>query len=143
MDIKKIIELHAKWSRGDADGVRADLSGAYLRRTNLCFTNLRLADLSGANIRFADLSGADLSGAELSEAFIFDTVGDGKIIRTMQLPRYTVVVREDWLQIGCEGHRVHEWKQFDDGTIAKMDDGALEWWTRHRDIVMAFVEAGN
>ena len=48
-DIKKAIELHQKWVKGDDGGERADL---------------RRANLSGAGLSGADLSGADLSGAK-------------------------------------------------------------------------------
>ena len=44
-ELAKAIDLHAKWLRGDADGLRVNLRGAVLRD--------------------ADLSGADLRGAKL------------------------------------------------------------------------------
>ena len=56
--IKKKLELHAAWIRGEESGECADLSGA-----DLSGADLSRADLSGAN-----LSGANLSGANLSEA---------------------------------------------------------------------------
>jgi len=79
-------------------------------------------------------------GADLREVRVFNTIGNGVIIRSMQLPRYIVNVCDDWLQIGCEGHRLHEWEQFDDATIARMDDGALDWWRAHRALVFAFAD---
>ena len=89
-DIKKIIEKHAEWIKGNEEGVRADLSHlcledadlryvdlrlAYLRSANLSSANLggaylRGADLSGANLYGANLRGADLSGANLSSAYL-------------------------------------------------------------------------
>ncbi|MDR2054486.1 MAG: pentapeptide repeat-containing protein [Desulfovibrio sp.] len=45
LDLKLILDLHAKWLRGDSDGKRA---------------NLREADLRGASLREADPSGANL-----------------------------------------------------------------------------------
>jgi hypothetical protein len=56
----------------------------------------------------------------------------------MQLERYTVVACDDWLQIGCEGHRAHEWAQFSDECIADMDRGALDWWRKNKVLVFAF-----
>ena len=70
-ELNKILENHLHWLREDAEGwedMRADLSYADLRDTNLSGANLRCADLSGANLRCADLSYADLSGANLSYA---------------------------------------------------------------------------
>ena len=63
MDIKLILEKHAKWIRGEEGGERADLCGA-----NLCGANLRGADLCGANLRNANLRGADLCDADLCDA---------------------------------------------------------------------------
>ena len=48
MDIKLILEKHAKWIRGRDGGERADLCGADLRNANLCGADLRNADLCGA-----------------------------------------------------------------------------------------------
>ena len=72
-DIKKIIEKHAEWIKGNEEGVRADLShlcleDADLRYVDLRWANLRGTDLRSANLRGTDLSGADLYGANLSSA---------------------------------------------------------------------------
>jgi len=77
-EIKSILEKHHKWLDDEKEGIRANLSGADLRRANLRSADLRRADLSGAdlgsanlsgaNLRSADLSGADLSGADLGSA---------------------------------------------------------------------------
>jgi uncharacterized protein YjbI with pentapeptide repeats len=72
-ELKQILDVHAKWARGESGGIRADLRSADLRSAdlsgaNLSGANLRSANLSGANLRSANLSGADLSGADLSGA---------------------------------------------------------------------------
>lgn len=64
-ELKKIIEKHGKWIRGEEGGERADLRnvnlrGANLRGADLQDANLREADLQGANLRYANLQGADL-----------------------------------------------------------------------------------
>ena len=64
MDIKLILEKHAKWIRGEDGGERADLHNA---------------DLSGANLRDANLRGADLSDANLSDANLRDAKNIDKI----------------------------------------------------------------
>jgi len=81
--LREVLELHGKWLRDEAGGVRANLREANLREANLSGTNLSGANLygadlygtnlygtnlSGANLREADLRGAYLSGANLSEA---------------------------------------------------------------------------
>ena len=73
MDLKLILEKHAKWIRGEDGGERADLRGADLRCADLCDADLRDADLRGADLRdadlyYANLRGADLRGADLSGA---------------------------------------------------------------------------
>ena len=88
MDIKLILEKHAKWLRGEDGGERADLrgadlcgadlsdadlrnanlSGGNLRNANLCYANLCCANLRGADLCGANLSGADLRGADLRGA---------------------------------------------------------------------------
>jgi hypothetical protein len=62
-ELKNILKLHAKFLRGESDGVRADIS-----RTNLLGANLSGADLEDANLSRADLSCANLSGAVLEDA---------------------------------------------------------------------------
>lgn len=64
-ELKAIIYKHAKWTRGEDGGERADLSDADLRDANLRGANLYGADLRCANLRGADLYGADLYGANL------------------------------------------------------------------------------
>ncbi len=66
IDIKKTLELHTAWRRGEEGGERADLSGA-----DLYGADLSRADLSGANLSGANLSGANLYGANLSVANLY------------------------------------------------------------------------
>ena len=73
IDIKKTLELHTAWRRGEEGGERADLfganlSGANLFGANLSGANLFEANLSGANLFEANLFEANLSGADLFEA---------------------------------------------------------------------------
>ena len=59
MDIKLILEKHAKWIRGGDGGECADL-----RNADLCDADLRNANLRNANLCDADLYGANLCGAK-------------------------------------------------------------------------------
>ena len=72
-ELAEILAKHKAWRENEANGTRADLSGAnlrgaYLSEANLREANLREADLSGANLSEANLSEAYLSGANLSGA---------------------------------------------------------------------------
>ena len=73
MDIKLILEKHAKWIRGEDGGECADLRnanlrGADLRGADLCDADLCGASLCGADLCYADLCDADLCGANLRGA---------------------------------------------------------------------------
>ena len=72
MDIKLILEKHAKWLRGEDGGECADLRGADLRNANLRGANLRGADLCDADLCDANLCDADLRGANLRGADLCD-----------------------------------------------------------------------
>ena len=67
-ELKKILELHAKWLNGEEGGKRANLRHADLSDADLSDSNLRHADLSGADLSGADLKWADLSDANLSDS---------------------------------------------------------------------------
>lgn len=69
-EIREILEAHKKWLNREDGGVRADLSGA----------NLRRADLSGADLSDADLSGANglLSAIDYMETH-FERTADGYV----------------------------------------------------------------
>ena len=72
MDIKLILEKHAKWIRGEDGGERANLCDADLRNANLRGADLRGADLCGVDLRGANLRGANLYGANLRGADLCD-----------------------------------------------------------------------
>ena len=59
------LDLHAKWLRGEPDGVRLVMQGANLQGANLQGANLQDAIIRGANLQGADLWGANLRGAFL------------------------------------------------------------------------------
>ena len=72
IDIKKTLELHTAWRRGEEGGERADLFGANLSGANLFGANLSGANLFEANLSGANLFEANLSGADLFEANLFE-----------------------------------------------------------------------
>jgi len=134
----------ADLSRADLSGAnlsRADLSGANLSRANLREANLREADLREANLSRVDLREADLRGADLRKADLrFLCSADGKIIATMNAGKYQVVVSKEKIAIDCQFHTVKQWKSFSDKQISQMDDGAVEWWGKWKDLVISFHE---
>ena len=84
MEIKAILEKHAKWVRGEGGGERADLRNADLRyadlrnadlrNADLRYANLYSADLRNADLRYANLYGADLHNADLRGTLNIDAI---------------------------------------------------------------------
>jgi hypothetical protein len=122
----------------------ANLRGTNLNNADLYNANLRYADLEDANLEGANLRGTNLRGANLDNANLegADLLASGnmKELRTMQIDTYKIGFTLDTLQIGCRRHKIEEWKSFSDEEIAKMDDGALEWWNKFRPIIFNIIE---
>jgi uncharacterized protein YjbI with pentapeptide repeats len=115
----------------NADLVNANLSGADLRGANLSGANL-----SGANLSYAYLTGADLTNADLRGANIrFIWHGNGKEIITREVHPYQIVIAGPVIAIGCKQHTIFEWAAFSDAEISRMDNGALEWWHKNRNVI--------
>ena len=143
MDLKQILELHKKWLNSEDGGKRADLSGADLSGANLRGANLSRANLWDANLSGANLRGANLSGADLSGADLWDVTGNKKEIFTFQTNKYTVVIYQDRIQIGCKNFSQSEWFNFSDDEITEMDSEALDWWCTHKQHVKTWCEMVN
>ena len=54
-ELKKILELHAKWLNGEEGGERADLSHADLSHADLSHADLREADFGEADLDYSCL----------------------------------------------------------------------------------------
>ena len=139
--LKEVFRLHKLWLEDHADGVKANLRGAYLRGSDLRGSDLRGAylggaDLGGANLYEADLRGADLRGAYLGGANLGGAnlrycIGNSKQIKTIQTETYYITYTDKVMAIGCKQHTIEEWFNFDDETIDKMNKGtSLEWWAK-------------
>ena len=121
----------------------ADLSDAYLRGVNLRAANLRSANLRGADLSGSDLSGADLSDANLRRANLWNVTGNKKEVLAFQTNKYTVVIYQDRIQIGCKNFSQSEWFNFSDDEITEMDSEALNWWYTHKQHVKTWCEMVN
>ena len=93
------------------------------------------ANLQGANLHDANLQDADLQDADLRGAY-----GDKKTIKSMQVEKYNIAYTHDRLFIGCKNYLISEWMEFDDAAIRKMDTGALEWWTKWKEVIFKIIE---
>jgi len=108
----------------------ANLDGANLVRANLARANLVRANLDGANLDGANLDGANLAGAIYGIA----TLTKG-ILQILGL-RWSVMIFDAHIKIGCEFHSTQEWIDFDDEKIAKMDSHAAEFWKKNRELIL-------
>ena len=154
--LAEILKAHCKWLWGERDGERANLTDAVLTRANLRGANLTDAvltcavltradltdaDMRGANLTDADMRGANLTDANLTGAAYWDTTGDRRYIKSMQLERYSVVYTHDRLQVGCKQYAIEDWWSLDDDRIASMDpDCALEWWRKWKPVLQQVIE---
>jgi len=80
---------------------------------------------------------ADLCGANLR----WIAAGNKKEIITHQTKKYQITYTAEVMSIGCKQFLLSEWWEFDDDRIARMDDGALEWWKTHKPLLQALIEA--
>ena len=127
----------------------ADLSGADLSRANLSGANLSRANLSGANLSRANLSRADLSEANLSGAYLSGAnLSGAKLVgETIQKPplqlsglRWSVVITEKFMVIGCQRHTHVSWSEMNDAEISEMHPAASAFWAKHKTALMAICE---
>jgi len=127
----------------------ANLGGADLRGANLWDANLGGADLRGANLWDANLGGADLreanlwganlGGANLWDADLWGAKNAPLIIPTL---RWLVCINGfGYMRIGCQNHKVEQWKAFTDQEISRMDSDALKFWNQYKVMLLAACEA--
>jgi uncharacterized protein DUF5758/pentapeptide repeat protein len=92
---REILEKHARWARGEAEGQRAYLQRAYLQRAYLQRAYLQRADLQGADL--TDVKGGALAIAQTR------ILPDGDLIGWKQC-RQGVIVK---LRIPADAKRSH------------------------------------
>ena len=131
----------------------ANLEGANLADANLADANLEGANLAGANLAGANLEGANLAGAYLACAYLAganladaNLAGaewrDGVMISKNPIQIYglhwPVTILDEYMQIGCELHRLSEWEAFDDARIGRMDARhAKKFWAENKDALLS------
>ena len=122
----------------DANLEDANLWGADLEGANLEDANLEDANLRGANLWGADLGGANLRGADLRDANLWDAKNAPLIIPTL---RWLVCINGfGYMRIGCQNHKVEQWKAFTDQEISRMDSDALKFWNQYKVMLLAACE---
>jgi len=69
--------------------------------------------------------------------------GEAQVISIPFLSEYKITVTDNHMKIGCQQHTIEQWRDFEDDEIAIMDDGALEWWEKHKDFIFMAIELRN
>ncbi|WP_049175130.1 pentapeptide repeat-containing protein [Acinetobacter ursingii] len=123
----------------DANLRDADLGGANLGGANLWGADLWGANLGDADLRDANLRDANLGGANLRDADLRDAKNAPLIIPTL---RWLVCINGfGYMRIGCQNHKVEQWKAFTDQEISRMDSDALKFWNQYKVMLLAACEA--
>ena len=114
-----------------------DLLGADLRYSDLLGADLRYSDLRGADLRYSDLLGVDLRHANLLGADLRDAnLRDADLI-VLQMDLWTAYITTNHIRIGCQSHILSEWENFTDEEISEMHPGALEYWNKNKEVIIA------
>lgn len=53
---------------------------------------------------------------------------------------WNIAFIDDYMQIGCQLHKIEDWFSFHDATIAAMDSKALDWWRTWKPILQTLTK---
>ena len=99
------------------------------------------ASLLGANLSGVDLSRTNLSGANLSGVDLSRANGINDFIKCIQIETYPITYTDEVMQIGCERHKIADWRDFDSRRIADMDGkSALNFWAKYKDWIFQTID---
>lgn len=54
--------------------------------------------------------------------------------------RWPVTITDNHILIGCQHHLIAKWQGFSDDEIAKMSEGALDFWKKWKDFIFQAIE---
>ena len=122
-----------------ADLTDVRLADANLTRTNLAGVNLTGANLTSANLADANLADANLTGVNLADASLTGAKNTPLIVYGL---RWQVQITGfGQMKIGCQKHSVSAWQEFSHAEISDMSTGALEFWNKHKTMLLALCES--
>ena len=107
----------------------ANLWGADLQEANLRGANLQEANLRGANLQEANLREANLRGAKNAPLLITSL---DWVVQINGLGR---------MKVGCQDHSIEAWRNFSELEIAQMADGATNFWSKHKTMLLMLCDA--
>lgn len=104
------------------------LVSADLRNMDLTNTNLSWTDLSEANLKKANLTDSNLENI-----YLYNTIGDGERIKTLDTGVHIINEYDDRLQIGRSNYTKKEWLEFNHNDIdiicsGEHDHQRLKFW---------------
>ena len=124
----------------DADLRGTNLKDAILTGANLADVDLMGANLKNANLTDANLEGADLIGANLEDVRVWNTIGNMREVRSMQIETYTITFTKDLLHIGCIGFPIEKWKNMSDEDVSRLSYKALKLWHKWKDFIFTAID---
>ena len=139
-ELAKKLDLHILWRQNKEGGVRLDLSNHDLREAELRSANLRSANLIGANLEGANLEGANLRRANLIGANLEGANLEGANLIIFQNEFFTCFIQSETIQIGCKIFTYNEWICFTDDQIKEMDDNALNFRDKYKEIILSMYQ---
>ena len=107
----------------------ANLAGVNLTGANLTSANLADANLADANLTGVNLADASLTGAKNTPLIVYGLRWQVQITGFGQM------------KIGCQKHSVSAWQEFSHAEISDMSTGALEFWNKHKTMLLALCES--
>jgi len=139
LDFSRFNLCCARFDGSNLDG--ASFRSSKLQRTSFTECNLNAVDFTKANLTSSNFSRANLSRVILLDAKIENLIGDGKIIRTMQLPPYIVTIVDDWVQVGCAGRRAYKWLDSTPEAVNRLAQRYETWEPEYFNLIRDFYTA--
>jgi len=137
----------------------SDLSCCALYYSNFIVTNFTECDFRYSNFKYVNfalcnftdcnLTGCDFSWCNFNHSIFKDTIitdaGDviNKIPTQITGFKWPVTIFEHHMKIGCEIHRISDWKAFDDKRINEMNLGALDFWKKNKQFLLSACAANG
>ena len=127
----RVIWNRGSWYSGDFMG--GNFLGGDFLGGNFLGGNFRGGNFLGGNFLGGNVRGGNFLGEKITL----------KPLSIYGL-RWTVVITDARMMIGCQIHPLADWATFDDKTIAEMDGrDALRFWRDHKDALLGMARAAG
>lgn len=95
-----------------------------------CADNTIARAVTEAVKRGANLSRADLCGEILKKTPV-----------SISNLKWDILITDEYMRVGCQRHKIDEWREFTDEQIVAMDFSALKFWRQWKLPLLAMCEA--